>query len=182
MWGARGESSPNWLRWRLRRGPLLEMREKWGTRRRHSRSSKRTRCGGHRAKAMVRSELRARPCAKNAQGWGTRGVEYASEVKSLGHPPAQRITGDLLFLTTADGCHCPPTSAGVNVGQFFTMTKLKADTKHPLGGQPYTTTTEDSPALWYSKSRDARVVEIFQRFLTLKPFEHEESVDPECPQ
>ncbi len=131
---------------------------------------------------MVRSELRARPCAKNAQGWGTRGVEYASEVKSLGHPPAQRITGDLLFLTTADGCHCPPTSAGVNVGQFFTMTKLKADTKHPLGGQPYTTTTEDSPALWYSKSRDARVVEIFQRFLTLKPFEHEESVDPECPQ
>jgi hypothetical protein len=29
--GAPGEWSPNWLRWRLPGGPLLEMREKWGT-------------------------------------------------------------------------------------------------------------------------------------------------------
>jgi hypothetical protein len=29
--GERNGKSSNWLRWRLLRGPLLEMREKWGT-------------------------------------------------------------------------------------------------------------------------------------------------------
>src|SRR5216683_6896611 len=33
-----------------------------------------------------------------------------------------------------------------------------------------------------SKCQDARFVEILQRFLSLKPFEHEEGMDPECPQ
>ena len=33
-----------------------------------------------------------------------------------------------------------------------------------------------------SNGRDARFVEIFQRFLSLEPFEHEECMDPECPQ
>lgn len=34
----------------------------------------------------------------------------------------------------------------------------------------------------FSRGRDARFVKIFQRSLSLEPFEQEESMGPECPQ
>ncbi len=52
----------------------------------------------------------------------------------------------------------------------------------PVGGHSYTTTTEDAPLLSFSKGRDTRFVEIFQRFLSLEPLEHEECMDTECQQ
>jgi hypothetical protein len=45
----------------------------------------------------------------------------------------------------------------------------------------HTAIAEDASLLSLSKGRDAWVVEIFQRFLSLEPFEHEESMDTECP-
>lgn len=100
--GERNGKSSSWLRWRLPRGPLLEVREKWGTYCSgvFARSRAWARGGpllemrekwGTRRGSSVRSELRAHPCAENAQGWGThfRGCANGRVGRPL-HVPGQK--------------------------------------------------------------------------------------------
>ncbi len=74
--GERNGKSSNWLRWRLPRGPLLEMREKWGTR------------GGARAAGILRLRRVTRfahdPAALRMTGLrGWTGVRNADRVRRV---------------------------------------------------------------------------------------------------
>ena len=87
----------------------------------------------------MRSVLRAHPCAKNAQGWGTHGVGCASEIKSLGHPPGVRVSpdGQTVWVACQDSSHqlVPFETALVNTTQFAAVTPITtaSSTDAPIG-------------------------------------------------